>query len=76
MKLTDTEIKQLAQLGKDITVGLSCDINGQGMPCRTDRFAVIDAMIRYLLINGITSTLEQCSDGEDVDSWWKRVNVV
>jgi len=73
-QLTNKEIKQLAQLGKDITVGLSCDINGQGMPCRTDRFAVIDSMIRYLLINGITSTLEQCDDGEDVDSWWKRVN--
>ena len=45
MILTDTEIKQLAELGKDITAGLSCDINGQGMPCRTDRFAVINAMI-------------------------------
>ena len=76
MILTDTEIKQLAELGKDITAGLSCDINRQGMPCRTDRFAVINAMIRYLLINNITSTLEQCEDGEDVDSWWKKVNMV
>ena len=73
MRLTEKEIKQLAKLGEDITIGLSCDINGMGIPCRTDRFAVVNAMIRYLLIHDVTSTLEQCEDGEDVNSWWIRV---
>ena len=50
--LSKKEIKELAKLGKDITVGLSCDINGQGMPCITDRNAVVNAMKRYLEIHG------------------------
>ena len=36
MRLTEKEIKQLAKLGEDITIGFSCDINGMGIPCRTD----------------------------------------
>ena len=50
--LSEKEIKELAKLGKDITVGLSCDINDQGIPCRTDRFATVDLMKRYLEIHG------------------------
>ena len=77
--LNKKEIKQLGKLAEEIHESLSCVINdignsSQGFPCRSHRFAVIDSMIRYLLINGVTSTLEQCEDGEDVDSWWKRIN--
>ena len=56
--LNDKEIKRLAKLGKDIIKNLSCHANDQGIPCRSDRFAVIDAMTEYLLINNVTSTLE------------------
>ena len=74
-RLTDKEIRQLGELGREIIEGLSCDINDMGgFPCRSHRFAVINSMVRYLLIHNVTSTLEQCEDGEDVDSWWKRVN--
>ena len=74
-QLTNKEIRQLGELGREILEGLSCDINDMGgFPCRSHRFAVINSMVRYLLIHNLTSTLEQCEDGEDVDSWWKRVN--
>ena len=74
-QLTDKEIRQLVELSKEIHEGLSCAINEPlGFPCRSHRFAVINSMVRYLLIHNITSTLEQCEDDEDVNSWWKRVN--
>jgi|TARA_Y100001951_G_scaffold12862_1_gene8191 hypothetical protein len=49
--LTKKEQKKLVKLGKDIIACLSCDINGTGMPCRTDRFKAIELMQKYLLIN-------------------------
>ena len=49
--LTRKEQKKLAKLGKDIIACLSCDINGTGMPCRTDRFMALELMQKYLLIN-------------------------
>ena len=50
--LSKKEIKELAKLGKHIRIELSCDINDQGIPCRTGRFAAVDLMKRYLEIHG------------------------
>ena len=49
--LSDTEVEKLAELGKLITVSLSCDANGIGLPCRTDRFSAIKSMKEYLEIH-------------------------
>ena len=49
--LNKDEIKELARLGKEIQAELSCDINDQGIPCRTGRFAVIEMMKDYLKIH-------------------------
>ena len=49
--ITDEQMKRLAVIGQNITDGLSCDINGQGVPCRTDRFASVYFMIEYLQIH-------------------------
>tara|TARA_Y100001951_G_C11201957_1_gene217660 strand:+ start:45 stop:251 length:207 start_codon:yes stop_codon:yes gene_type:complete len=50
--LNKKEIKKLAKLSKDIQVSLSCDINGAGIPCRTDRLQAVKDMIKYILIHG------------------------
>jgi hypothetical protein len=49
--LNKDEIKELARLGKKIQAELSCDINDQGIPCRTGRFTVIEMMKDYLKIH-------------------------
>ena len=49
--LNKKEIKKLIELGKKIQLGLSCDINGQGIPCRTDRLQVVNDMIEYVSIH-------------------------
>jgi len=46
--LSDKDFKKLAKIGKHISMGLSCDINGEGVPCRTDRLNVVEAMIEYI----------------------------
>ncbi len=51
LALSNKEIKKLSKLGKNIQVSLSCDINGQGIPCRTDRFTAVEDMIEYLKIH-------------------------
>ena len=55
--MTDTlnkkEIKKLIELGKKIQLGLSCDINEQGIPCRTDRLQAVSDMIEYLKIHDL-----------------------
>jgi len=51
--LTNKEIKKLIELGKKIQLGLSCDINGQGIPCRTDRLQAVEDMKEYLSIHNI-----------------------
>ena len=51
--LTDEEIERLVVLGKDIQVGLSCDANGTGLPCRTDRLSSVELMKEYLSIHDI-----------------------
>ena len=55
--MTDTlnkkEIKMLIELGKKIQLGLSCDINGTSLPCRTDRLQAVEDMKEYLSIHNI-----------------------
>tara|TARA_B100000579_G_C22650852_1_gene766118 strand:+ start:392 stop:601 length:210 start_codon:yes stop_codon:yes gene_type:complete len=51
--LNKKEIKKLIELGKKIQLGLSCDINGQGIPCRTDRLQAVEDMIEYLKIHNL-----------------------
>ena len=47
--LNKKEIKKLIELGKRIQLGLGCDINGKGLPCRHDRLSVVDDMIKYIM---------------------------
>ena len=51
--LNKKEIKRLIELGKRIQLGLSCDINEQGIPCRTDRLQAVKDMIEYLKIHDL-----------------------
>ena len=51
--LTAQEQEELFRLGDDIQKGLSCDANGTGIPCRTDRLDAVENMKRYLEIHGM-----------------------
>ena len=50
-RLTDKEINKLVELGKNIQLCLSCNINDTGLPCATDRFEAVDLMKKYLEID-------------------------
>ena len=53
--LNKKEIKRLNQLGKSISISLDLsltDLNGIGIPSRTNRFAAIESMKEYLSIHG------------------------
>jgi hypothetical protein len=50
-RLTDEEINRLGILGKSIKKSLSCDINDEGLPCRTDRLAAVGLMKKYISIH-------------------------
>ena len=58
--LTDEEIAELKDLGKWIQLDLSCDANGTGLPCRTDRLEAVKNMVRYLEIHDLTVTGIAC----------------
>jgi len=49
--LNDSEVAELVSLGKDIIKSLSCDANGSGLPCRTDRLHAVALMRLYLAIH-------------------------
>ena len=49
--LTAREQEELFRLGEDIQKDLSCDANGTGVPCRTDRLEAVSNMKRYLEIH-------------------------
>ena len=51
-RLTEKEIKELVELGKNIQLCLSCNINDTGLPCRTDRFEAVNLMKQYLSMHG------------------------
>lgn len=50
--LTDKQVQKLIDLGPKIIGGLECDINGEGLPCRTDRLYAVDNMIKYVKLHG------------------------
>ena len=52
--LNAQEQEELFRLGEDIQAGLSCDANGTGIPCRTDRLDAVENMKRYLEIHNYT----------------------
>ena len=54
-RLTDKEINKLVELGKNIQLCLSCNINDTGVPCRTDRLESIKLMQEYLLVHDIVT---------------------
>ena len=49
--LNAQEQEELFRLGDDIQKDLSCDANGTGIPCRTDRLSAVENMKRYLEIH-------------------------
>ena len=49
--LSNKEIDKLVKLGGDIQQDLSCDANGTGLPCRTDRLEAIKNMKNVLEIH-------------------------
>ena len=55
-RLNDKEIKRLGELGQAIQGGLSCAINDNGIPCRTDRFDAVKHMLEYVKIHGYVFT--------------------
>tara|TARA_R100000656_G_scaffold107433_1_gene79589 strand:+ start:420 stop:677 length:258 start_codon:yes stop_codon:yes gene_type:complete len=40
--------KKLKKLQKDITAGFTCEVNGVGMPCNTDRWQLEKDMQKYI----------------------------
>ena len=56
--LSNQEQEELFRLGDDIQKDLSCDANGTGIPCRTDRLEAVSNMKRYLEIHGYKLTRE------------------
>ena len=50
--LTIKEMSQLEDLGEKIKLDLGCDLNGTGIPCRTDRLEAVSNMIKYISIHG------------------------
>ena len=50
--LTVKEMRQLEDLGEKIQQDLACDLNGTGLPCRTDRLEAVENMIKYISIHG------------------------
>jgi len=51
--LTDKECEVLAEIGKKLRKSLECDINGTGLPCRTDRLESVKLMWQYLAIHDL-----------------------
>ena len=50
--LSEKDVEELAELGKNIYLSLECNIQGRGVPCRTDRWAAVSFMARYLEVHG------------------------
>ena len=48
--LTKQEQEELFRLGEDIQAGLSCDVNGTGIPCRTDRLDAVAVSYTHLTL--------------------------
>ena len=57
--LNEKEQADLISLGENIQANLSCDVNGTGLPCRTDRLEAVSDMKKYLEIHGYKISLEE-----------------
>ena len=51
--LNDKELKELARIGNAIKLDLDCDLDNDGVPCRSCRFEVIKNMKQYLKIHDL-----------------------
>ena len=72
--LTNKEVDELVKLGKDIQAGLSCDANGTGEPCRTDRLDAVSNMKRYLEIHNYDVTEQKTAEEISSDKHQGREN--
>jgi hypothetical protein len=52
-EITDQQWRELAKLGKNIIICLRQNLNGDGVPPRSDRFEALKLMQRYLAIHDI-----------------------
>ena len=50
--LNRQEVAMLIDLGKKIQLDLSDDLNGTGLPTRTNRLEAVENMIKYVKIHG------------------------
>ena len=72
--LTNQEQEELFRLGEDIQAGLSCDANGTGEPCRTDRLDAVSNMKRYLEIHNYDVTEQKTAEEISSDKHQGREN--
>lgn len=72
-EITDKQWRELAKLGKNIIICLRQNLNGDGVPPRSDRFEALKLMQKYLAIHGIPNQdrnwdlIESLEWGEDYD---------
>ena len=52
--LNNKEVKRLGELGQAIIGCLSCNINDNNIPCRTDRLEAVRLMNEYLFHHDVT----------------------
>jgi hypothetical protein len=60
--LSKKEIKKLNELGESIRISLDLnltDLNGIGIPCRTDRLYAVEKMAEYLRIHNFSVELKE-----------------
>ena len=53
--INDKQWKRLAKLGESLIICLAVDLNGDGVPPRSDRFEALKLMREYLDIHDITT---------------------
>ena len=72
--LNAQEQEELFRLGDDIQKDLSCDANGTGLPCRTDRLDAVSNMKRYLEIHNYDVTEQKTAEEISSDKHQGREN--
>ena len=72
--LSNQEQEELFRLGDDIQKDLSCDANGTGLPCRTDRLSAVENMKRYLEIHNYDVTEQKTAEEISSDKHQGREN--
>ncbi len=64
--LNNKEVKRLGELGQAIQGCLSCDINDNNIPCRTDRLQAVKYMEEYLSIHNLVVKFPTVKTWEDL----------